>query len=35
VKPNKKNVRDLDFTIDVDFQGELSSVKESNNYKMR
>lgn len=34
-KPNKKNVRDLDFTIDVDFQGELSSVRESNNYKMR
>jgi protein arginine N-methyltransferase 1 len=34
-KPNKNNVRDLDFTIDVDFSGELSEVHESNNYKMR
>jgi len=35
IKPNKNNVRDLDFTIDVDFKGELSEVSESNTYKMR
>jgi len=34
-KPNKNNVRDLDFTVDVDFQGELSTVRESNTYKVR
>jgi len=35
IKPNKRNVRDLDFTIDVDFKGELSEMVESNAYKMR
>jgi len=35
IKPNKRNVRDLDFTIDVDFRGELSEMVESNSYKMR
>ena len=35
VKPNKNNVRDLDFEIDVDFKGELSEMKESMVYKMR
>lgn len=35
IKPNKRNQRDLDFTIEVDFKGELSSMTESNNYKMR
>lgn len=35
VKPNKSNIRDLDFTIDIDFRGELSEMVESNNYKMR
>jgi len=35
IKPNKRNVRDLDFTIDVDFKGELSEMVESNSYKMR
>jgi len=33
--PNEKNVRDLDFTIDVDFKGELSSISERNTYRMR
>eukprot|EP00918_Siedleckia_nematoides_P075337 GHVU01164856.1.p1 GENE.GHVU01164856.1~~GHVU01164856.1.p1 ORF type:complete len:361 (+),score=47.11 GHVU01164856.1:49-1131(+) len=35
VKPNKNNHRDLDFTIEVDFRGELSEMHESNNYRMR
>lgn len=35
IKPNAKNIRDLDFTIDVDFRGELSEMVESNTYKMR
>jgi len=34
-KPNAKNPRDLDFTIDIDFKGELSEMSESNSYKMR
>ncbi|XP_052687158.1 protein arginine N-methyltransferase 1-like [Crassostrea angulata] len=35
VKPNKSNKRDLDFTIEVDFKGELSEMKETMQYKMR
>lgn len=35
VKPNKNNVRDLDFQIDVDFKGEYGEAKESMSYKMR
>jgi len=35
LSPNEKNVRDLDFSIDIDFRGELSEMVESNNYKMR
>jgi len=35
LKPNTRNVRDLDIEIDVDFQGELCQVVESNKYKMR
>jgi protein arginine N-methyltransferase 1 len=35
IKPNKRNCRDLDFTIDLDFHGELSELKESMRYKMR
>lgn len=35
MKPNEKNNRDLDFTIDVNFKGELSTVQESNHYRMR
>ena len=35
MKPNAHNVRDLDFEIKVDFNGELGSVSESNTYRMR
>ena len=49
MKPNTRNVRDLDFEIkvciifgpnpynlfQVDFNGELGSVSESNTYRMR
>ena len=52
MKPNTRNVRDLDFEIKVDFRkmlhlsifhkppqvdfnGELGSVSESNTYRMR
>jgi len=35
LSPNKRNARDLDFSIDIDFRGELSEMVESNVYKMR
>ncbi|XP_072172410.1 protein arginine N-methyltransferase 1-like isoform X2 [Diadema setosum] len=35
MKPNAKNNRDLDFVIDVDFVGELSSYKSKFSYHMR
>merc|ERR1711953_315952 len=35
LKPNDRNVRDLDIEVDVDFQGELCQVSEKNKYKMR
>lgn len=35
MKPNDRNVRDLDFSIDLNFDGELCQVKESNRYRMR
>jgi len=35
MKPNTRNVRDLDFEIKVDFNGELGSVREDNKYRMR
>ena len=35
MKPNTRNVRDLDFEIKVDFDGELGSVSESNTYRMK
>uniref|UniRef100_A0A8C9EZD1 Protein arginine methyltransferase 8 n=1 Tax=Pavo cristatus TaxID=9049 RepID=A0A8C9EZD1_PAVCR len=35
MKPNAKNVRDLDFTIDLDFKGQLCEASVSNDYKMR
>lgn len=35
MKPNQRNNRDLDFTIDVDFKGELSEMHEINCYRMR
>ncbi|CAL1533718.1 unnamed protein product [Lymnaea stagnalis] len=33
--PNKQNNRDLDFTVSIDFHGELSEASCSLNYKMR
>nr|AID68558.1 arginine methyltransferase [Artemia sinica] len=35
MQPNDRNRRDLDFKIQVDFEGELGSVHEKNDYKMR
>merc|ERR1712096_59221 len=35
MKPNTRNIRDLDFEISVNFEGELCSVRESNTYRMR
>jgi len=35
MKPNQRNVRDLDFEISINFEGELCSVKETNTYRMR
>jgi len=35
MKPNERNVRDLDFSIDIDFHGELGEVTEKNTYRMR
>ncbi|XP_018021038.2 protein arginine N-methyltransferase 1 [Hyalella azteca] len=35
MKPNERNNRDLDFHVSVEFEGELSSCKESHSYKMR
>merc|ERR1719370_1452664 len=35
LKPNDRNVRDLDLEVDIEFQGELSQVSEKNKYKMR
>ncbi|XP_053112274.1 protein arginine N-methyltransferase 8 isoform X2 [Hemicordylus capensis] len=35
MKPNEKNVRDLDFTVDLDFKGQLCETSISNDYKMR
>lgn len=33
--PNAKNNRDLDFKVDITFNGELSQINESNTYRMR
>lgn len=35
VKKNARNARDLDFSIGLDFKGELSQVEEKNHYRMR
>jgi len=35
MKPNTRNVRDLDFEVSIDFEGELGAVHEDNAYKMR
>ncbi|XP_026472286.1 protein arginine N-methyltransferase 1-like [Ctenocephalides felis] len=35
MKPNARNNRDLDFSIKLDFNGELCQVHEENHYRMR
>lgn len=35
MKPNQRNNRDLDFSIDIEFKGELCQVQENNHYRMR
>ncbi|TSK13298.1 Protein arginine N-methyltransferase 8-B [Bagarius yarrelli] len=35
VKPNEKNERDLDFTFELDFKGQLCDAAISHDYKMR
>ncbi|XP_066276058.1 protein arginine N-methyltransferase 1-like isoform X1 [Branchiostoma lanceolatum] len=35
MRPNKRNNRDLDFSIDVEFKGELGELSASTSYKMR
>uniref|UniRef100_A0A673ZZJ6 Protein arginine methyltransferase 1 n=1 Tax=Salmo trutta TaxID=8032 RepID=A0A673ZZJ6_SALTR len=35
MKPNVKNNRDLDFTVDIDFKGQLCEVSKTSEYRMR
>jgi len=35
LKPNARNIRDMDIEVDVDFQGPLCQLKEENKYRMR
>uniref|UniRef100_A0A3Q3XAX7 type I protein arginine methyltransferase n=1 Tax=Mola mola TaxID=94237 RepID=A0A3Q3XAX7_MOLML len=35
MKPNEKNTRDLDFTFDLDFKGQLCEAAIAHDYKMR
>lgn len=35
MEPNARNYRDLDFSIDIEFKGELCQVQETNHYRMR
>lgn len=35
MQPNPRNNRDLDFTVEVNFKGELCEMSESNDYRMR
>ncbi|GLD73542.1 protein arginine N-methyltransferase 8-B isoform X2 [Lates japonicus] len=35
VRPNEKNVRDLEFTLELDFKGQLCEAAVSHDYKMR
>lgn len=35
MKPNERNYRDLDFSIELDFKGELCKIHETNTYRMR
>lgn len=35
MRPNDRNKRDLDFEIEIEFNGELGNMKECNKYRMR
>jgi len=35
LRQNPRNNRDLDFTVQLDFDGELSQLHEKNTYRMR
>ena len=35
MKPNARNNRDLDFSIEIDFKGECGEIHETNHYRMR
>ncbi|KAE8751150.1 hypothetical protein FOCC_FOCC002234 [Frankliniella occidentalis] len=35
MKPNARNNRDLDFTVELDFKGECGEMHEVNHYRMR
>ncbi|KAK3925795.1 Protein arginine N-methyltransferase 8 [Frankliniella fusca] len=35
MKPNARNNRDLDFTVEIDFKGECGEMHEVNHYRMR
>ena len=35
MKPNARNNRDLDFTIEIDFKGDCGEMHEVNHYRMR
>ncbi|XP_075458380.1 protein arginine N-methyltransferase 8 isoform X2 [Ascaphus truei] len=35
MKPNANNIRDLDFTVELDFKGQLCEAEISHDYKMR
>ncbi|GLD65626.1 protein arginine N-methyltransferase 1 isoform X1 [Lates japonicus] len=35
MKPNVKNNRDLDLTIDIDFKGQLCEMLKTSEYRMR
>uniref|UniRef100_A0AAY5F0D4 type I protein arginine methyltransferase n=1 Tax=Electrophorus electricus TaxID=8005 RepID=A0AAY5F0D4_ELEEL len=35
MKPNVKNNRDLDFTVDIDFKGQLCEMSKTSEYRMR
>ncbi|KAJ3612174.1 hypothetical protein NHX12_020451 [Muraenolepis orangiensis] len=35
IRPNEKNVRDLEFTLELDFKGQLCEAAISHDYKMR
>jgi len=35
MKPNARNNRDLDFTLEIDFKGDCGEMHEVNHYRMR